>query len=44
MLVAEDEAGALQEDRGNLVSTNTVENRESSLYLALVSTRKEDES
>ncbi len=35
MLVAEDEAAALQETRDDLLFTNTVENRESSVYLAL---------
>jgi hypothetical protein len=35
VLVAEDEAGALQETRDDLLFTNTVENRESSVYLAL---------
>ena len=35
MLVAEGEAGALQETRDDLLFTNTVENRESSVYLAL---------
>jgi len=33
VLLAEDEAGALQEDRGDLFFTNTVENRESPLYI-----------
>jgi hypothetical protein len=32
VLVAEDEAGALQEDRGDLFFTISVENRESPLY------------
>ena len=35
MLVAEDEAGALQEDQGDLLFTTSVENREYPLYLAL---------
>jgi hypothetical protein len=35
VLVAEDEAGALQEDRGDLFFTTSVENREPPLYRAL---------
>src|SRR5215204_2601245 len=42
VLVAEDEAGALQEDRGDLFFTASVENRESPLYRAL-STLDSDE-
>jgi hypothetical protein len=33
VLVAEDEAGALQEDRGDLFFTTSVENREFPLYI-----------
>ena len=33
MLVAEDEAGALQEDRGDLFFTISVENKEPPLYI-----------
>jgi hypothetical protein len=33
VLVAEDEAAALQEDRGDLFFTTSVENRESPLYI-----------
>jgi hypothetical protein len=33
VLVAEDEAGALQEDRGDVFFTTSVENKESPLYI-----------
>jgi hypothetical protein len=42
VLVAEDEAGALQEYRGDLFFTNTVENRESPLYPALATLEKKE--
>jgi hypothetical protein len=42
VLVAEAEAGALQEDRGDLLFTISVENIESSLYRALSTLEKKE--
>jgi hypothetical protein len=42
VFVAEDEAAALQEDRGDLFFTASVENRELPLYLALSTLEKKE--